>query len=407
MIHHEDLAEASGAQTSFAVPEQLNRRTTLYFAWDAKPLTLEAGGLFSGSTKVGDAFTWVRETSGRGYLESGYEVIDDEVKWGDTFGGRVRLTWEGALRWYGQGSLHGIVADGGYQGRHPAHGLVAQGERTRQPLGALVGGVVPAGAAGDLAPGPLPAADPALQPAHRGPLQHPHRPLLSRAPAAERARRPLRRARQPRDRGRGAAAGLRSDAGDLVPHLGSRHPRGRPPSSPPWTCGTGGTRSAATPTPSPWPTAPSCPSGRLPPAGDEWEAKLHTVHNPRRGLRLATTFLAGEGEPRGDDPRRIRRYGGDLRVWWHTVDARTRLRLDDWGPYDFHRDFNLTYPLQWYGDVSYGLKPAGLEGASTRFGLRAQMRTLDGNSPEYVADPGDAGATGAEVEVGLYVHVGL
>ena len=406
VIHHEDLAEASGAQTSFAVPEQLNRRTTLYFSWDARPLTLEAGGIFSGSPKVGDAFTWVRETSGRGYLDSGWEVIDDEVKWGDTFGGRVRLTWEGAVRWYGQGSLHGLVADGGYSGATLLTGWSLK-ESGRGNHWALSSGASYRLGLLEISPQVLyqkpvlpanPRIDdhyssrtglyyPAVRP--RNILDDPFVVLDNRETAAGE----LLLVYDPTpgtwfhtwDRD------IREDA-PFVAALDlwyRHHPERRDAHT--FTLANGAV----------------VPFGQTPPAGDEWEAKLHTVHNPGRGLRLAATLLAGEGEPRGDDPRRIRRYGGDLRMWWHTVDARTRLRLDDWGPYDFHRDFNLTYPLQWYGDVSYGLKPAGLEGASTRFGLRAQVRTLDENSPEYVADPGDPGATGAEVEVGLYVHVGL
>ena len=406
VIHHEDLAEASGAQTSFAVPEQLNRRTTLYFSWDARPLTLEAGGIFSGSPKVGDAFTWVRETSGRGYLDSGWEVIDDEVKWGDTFGGRVRLTWEGAVRWYGQGSLHGLVADGGYSGATLLTGWSLK-ESGRGNHWALSSGASYRLGLLEISPQVLyqkpvlpanPRIDdhyssrtglyyPAVRP--RNILDDPFVVLDNRETAAGE----LLLVYDPTpgtwfhtwDRD------IREDA-PFVAALDlwyRHHPERRDAHT--FTLANGAV----------------VPFGQTPPAGDEWEAKLHTVHNPGRGLRLAATLLAGEGEPRGDDPRRIRRYGGDLRLWWHTIDARTRLRLDDWGPYDFHRDFNLTYPLQWYGDVSYGLKPAGLEGASTRFGLRAQVRALDENSPEYVADPGDPGATGAEVEVGLYVHVGL
>jgi hypothetical protein len=149
------------------------------------------------------------------------------------------------------------------------------------------------------------------------------------------------------------------------------------------------------------------PFGAAPPAHDEWEAKLHTIHNVSRDLRLVSTLFTGEGEPRGDDPRLVTRYGGDLRMWWKTIHARSRLHIDDWGPYDFHRDFNLTYPMQWYTDVSYGLQSALMEGTSTRFGVRTQLRTLDENSPEYVIDPSDPDARGLEFEVGLYVHIGL
>ena len=406
VIHHEDLAEASAAQTSFAVPEQLNRRTTLYFARDARPLTLEVGGIFSGSTKVGDAFTWVRETSGRGYLDSGWEVIDDEVKWGDTFGGRVRLTWEGALRWYGQGTLQGIVADGGYQGATLLTGWSLK-ESGRGNHWALSSGASYRLGLLEISPQvlyqqPILPANPRIDDHYstRTGLYYP----------AVRPRNVLDDPFVVLDN-RETVAGELLLVYDPTPgtwfHTWDRDIREDAPfvaALDLWYRRHEERRDAHTFTLA---NGAIVPFGEAPPAGDEWEAKLHTVHNPGRDLRLVTTLLAGEGEPRGDDPRRVRRYGGDLRVLWRTFDARTRLRLDDWGPYDFHRDFNLTYPVQWYGDVSYGLEPAGLEPTSTRFGLRAQARTLDGNSPEYVADPEDAGATGVEIEVGLYVHIGL
>ena len=406
VIHHEDLAEASAAQTSFAVPEQLNRRTTLYFARDARPLTLEVGGIFSGSTKVGDAFTWVREASGRGYLDSGWEVIDDEVRWGDTFGGRVRLTWEGALRWYGQGTLQGIVADGGYQGATLLTGWSLK-ESGRGNHWALSSGASYRLGLLEISPQVL--------------YQQPILPSNPRIDDHYSTRTglyyPAVRPRNVLDDPFVVLDNRETVAGELLLvydptpgtwfHTWDRDTREDAPfvaALDLWYRRHEERRDAHTFTLA---NGAIVPFGEAPPAGDEWEAKLHTVHNPGRDLRLVTTLLAGEGEPRGDDPRRVRRYGGDLRVLWRTFDARTRLRLDDWGPYDFHRDFNLTYPLQWYGDLSYGLEPAGLEPTSTRFGLRAQVRTLDGNSPEYVADPEDAGATGVEVEVGLYVHIGL
>ena len=33
----------------------------------------------------------------------------------------------------------------------------------------------------------------------------------------------------------------------------------------------------------------------------------------------------------------------------------TRILFKDWGPYDYYRDWNLTYPFQWYGDTSFGM----------------------------------------------------
>ncbi len=407
IIHHEDLVEASGAQTSFAVPEQLTRRTSVFFGFGAKSLNFEIGGLFAGSTKVGDEFVWVEETADRGYLDSGYEVVNDEVRWGDTFGGRVRVIYEGgALRWVGQGSLMGIVADGGYQAATVLTGWSLK-ESGRGNHWAVSSGASYRMGMLEIAPQvlyqkPLIEANPriadfysrdtglyypAIRP--RNILDDPFVVLDNRETVG--AELLLVYDPTPGTWFHNWDRDLREDAPFAVALdvMYRSQPEQRDANT--FTLANGAT----------------VPFGAAPPARDEREAKLHTIHNVSRDLRLVSTLFTGEGEPRGDDPRLVTRYGGDLRMWWKTIHARSRLHIDDWGPYDFHRDFNLTYPMQWYTDVSYGLQSALMEGTSTRFGVRTQLRTLDENSPEYVIDPSDPDARGLEFEVGLYVHIGL
>jgi hypothetical protein len=58
--------------------------------------------------------------------------------------------------------------------------------------------------------------------------------------------------------------------------------------------------------------------------------------------------------------------------------------INDWGPYDYHRDFNLTFPLQLMADLSTTLgKPDWLDLPETRIGIRGTYRTLDRFSPRY------------------------
>lgn len=62
------------------------------------------------------------------------------------------------------------------------------------------------------------------------------------------------------------------------------------------------------------------------------------------------------------------------------------VKFNDWGPYDYHRDFNLTFPFQCMLDFSTSLaKPKWLGPVSTRVGIRGTFRTLDQYSPRYVA----------------------
>ena len=407
LIHHEDIVEASGAQTSFAVPEPLNRRSTLYFGYDTGPITLELGGIFAGSTKIGDRFIWVEETAGSSYLNSGYAVIDDEVRWGDTVGGRARITYNGTpLRWYGQGSLMGPVADGGYN-----HAILLTGwtvkESGRGNHWAVSTGISTRTGFFEIAPQFLyqkpiipvnPRIDdfynrvtgiyyPAVRP--RNIIDDPFVVHDNRETIAGE----LLLVYDPTpgtwfhtwDRD------IRENADFVVAlDIWYRHqPEQRDANT--FTLGDGSIAAF----------------GAAPPAEDEWEVKLHTVHNPSRDVRVVSTLLAGEGQARGEDSRLIRRYGVDIRTWWRTFRIDTKLHLDDWGPYDFHRDFNLTYPLQWYLDASYGLAPAGLEGLGTRFGVRAQFRTLDENSAEFASDPDGSNERGRELEIGIYVNVSM
>ena len=61
-------------------------------------------------------------------------------------------------------------------------------------------------------------------------------------------------------------------------------------------------------------------------------------------------------------------------------------KFNDWGPYDYHKDFNLTFPFQGMLDLSTNLaQPKWLGKLSTRVGIRGTYRTLDQYSPRYVA----------------------
>ncbi len=77
-------------------------------------------------------------------------------------------------------------------------------------------------------------------------------------------------------------------------------------------------------------------------------------------VRAAATIFAGTGEPNGDDTRLIHRYGIDGRITWSRVAFAMFAKFGDWGPYDYHRDFNLTFPVQLMGDVSYTSRSSAL-----------------------------------------------
>ena len=96
----------------------------------------------------------------------------------------------------------------------------------------------------------------------------------------------------------------------------------------------------------------------------------------------------------------------------------TGAKFNDWGPYDYHRDFNLTFPQQFMGDASYVLgMPQWFDVPETRVGLRGTYRTLNKFSPRYCpvrvpdlvggqeCDPTYPAANGKEWELRAYLTV--
>ena len=122
-------------------------------------------------------------------------------------------------------------------------------------------------------------------------------------------------------------------------------------------------------------------------------------------MRLVNWLYAGQGQANGNDARTVTRYG--LYGWYQFAGLRVgyHLKINDWGPYDYHKDFNLTFPLQALIDLSYSYEPPGQYApAATRFGVSGQFRNLDRFSNRYRFDPMDPGRKGREWEVKTYVQ---
>ncbi len=59
------------------------------------------------------------------------------------------------------------------------------------------------------------------------------------------------------------------------------------------------------------------------------------------------------------------------------------VKLNDWGPYDYNRQWNQTYPLQVKADCSYGFSKPLFVNTFSSIGLSYLFRTLDKNSENY------------------------
>ena len=158
-----------------------------------------------------------------------------------------------------------------------------------------------------------------------------------------------------------------------------------------------------------------------PAARDLWEVNSRIVSKVSHDFGLIANLFGGTAESNGTDARLIKRYGGDVRMIYQKTKLISTVKINDWGPYDYHRDFNLTYPLQLMADVSTTVaKPKWFIVPETRLGIRCTWRSLDQYSPRYcpttktdasgatVADPTAVGfGNGREWEIRTYVHFNI
>jgi hypothetical protein len=154
------------------------------------------------------------------------------------------------------------------------------------------------------------------------------------------------------------------------------------------------------------------------PAEDLWELHTRMVSKLTPELGIIGNFYYGNGQGNGDSERLIKRFGGDVRMIYNKIKLETHVKVNDWGPFDYHRDFNLTFPLQLMLDVSTTLgKPDWFVLPSTKVGIRGTWRSLNEFSPRYspLAAP-EFGIppispvgfpNGSEWEIRTYVHINI
>jgi len=159
------------------------------------------------------------------------------------------------------------------------------------------------------------------------------------------------------------------------------------------------------------------------PAEDLWEVHSRMVSKLGPDIGIIGNFYYGNGQANGDSDRTIKRFGGDIRALVNNMKFQGHVKVNDWGPFDYHRDFNLTYPLQLMLDVSTTLgKPDWFILPSTTVGVRGTWRSLDRFSPRYSPLAPDPNATnpnappplstvgfpdGSEWEIRTYVHINI
>lgn len=404
-IYQEDLAQLTPSATtsSFAVPIPQTRRATLAIAREVGPMAIEAGGIWAGATRVGQRFQLVDGGPGN------YRVLQDRVRDSDAFGAKAKATMtRGRYNWYAQGAIMGLVADGGPTSVQTFTGWSLKDTGLNNQWNVLTGVSAIFGNF-QVAPnflyqkpivGPMPADAPA-----------PGRPrnIIDDAFAVRANRETiggellLTWDPTPATWMYAWDSDMREDA-SLAGNLGFVY-RKLPT-----------TQDAAIGILADGRTTFAFPGAT--PARYLWEARSRIVARPTDGVRLIANLYGGTAEPNGDDPRLLRRYGGDLRLVRGHVKVIGGAKVNDWGPFDYHRDFNLTFPEQYMGDVSWSFgRPQWWDVPETRVGIRGTWRSLDRYSPRFCpqrvpdlvggleCDPTFPAPRGSEWEIRTYLTV--
>ena len=159
--------------------------------------------------------------------------------------------------------------------------------------------------------------------------------------------------------------------------------------------------------------------GQSTPAEDLWEAHARIVSKVSPELGMIGNFYYGNGQGNGDSERTITRFGGDVRMIYKNMKLMSHVKVNDWGPFDYHRDFNLTYPLQLMVDLSTSLGKQDWFGLpNTQIGIRGTWRSLDQYSPRFTPNTTPEFSqvpiispvgfpNGTEWEIRTYVHINI
>ena len=402
-MYHEDIAQNTAAQSSIAVPTPKNRRASLDVKTTAGKFIIDLGALWSGQPRNGESFQLVDGSTGN------YIVYQDKITSTDNWGGRAKISFSsGPINIYAQGALMGLVANGGADYTKTFTGWRLKDSGSGNQYNFLMGLTYTIGKF-QIAPnflwqkpivGPISNAVPA--PARpRNIVDDPFAVRQNRetmagelliafdptpgtwmwawdndemedAPFAVSADFVYRHLPTTQD----AAIGIMTNGRTLFPFPGAA------------------------------------------PAHDLWEISSRIVSKITPDLGFILNLYGGTGQANGSDVRLISRFGTDIRLVYKKLKLISAVKVNDWGPYDYHRDFNLTYPLQLMADLSYSVvKRKWFILPETRLGIRCTWRSLDQYSPRYnpasildnsgawVPDPTAVGyGNGDEWEIRTYLH---
>jgi hypothetical protein len=405
-VYHEDIADAGAATTSIAIPLPKTRRATLSLKTKLADVGFEVGGIWGGQPLNGRVFQYAKENA-----TGGYTVYDDKITAKDNWGGKAKITFtKGGFNIYAQGAIMGLIANGGADNTKTFTGWRLKDSGSGNQTNVLAGfaynignfqvapnflwqkplvGAMP----NDVnAPGRLRniQADPFIVRANRETLAG--ELLLAYDPT------PATWLHEwDNDRAEDAKFAISTDF--VFRHL---------PTNQDAAIGFLSNRTAFA-------------FDKSAPAHDLWESNTRIVSKQSSNIGIIANLLIGNAQANGSDTRLIERYGGDIRLIYNKIKVVGTFKVNDWGPYDYHKDYNLTYPEQLSLDISTTLgKPDWFILPNTQLGIMGTWRSLNKYSPRnlttfvppntYPAIPlySSVGfGNGNEWEIRTYIHINI
>jgi len=406
-VFHEDIDQQGATESSFAIPQPKTRRLTLHMNRKFGKFGVDLGGIWAGQPLNGRDYQVSRGEEGD------EEVFKNQIEGKDNWGGKIKLTYTGGkFNWYGQAAAMGLVANGGADLTKTFTGWRLKDSGSGNQYNFLSGITVNVGKF-QIAPNflwqkPLEGPMSTTVPAPGRPRNILEDPFVVRG-NREQVAGELMITFDPTpgtwmydwDNDKTEDSKFALSAGFVFRHL---------PTSQDAAIGI-------------------FPDGRTTfafpgaaPAKDLWEANARIVSKIHGDFGIIANLYGGDAQANGSDARTINRYGMDLRIIYNKMKLSSFVKINDWGPYDYHRDFNITFPLQLMTDLSTEIgKPDWFLLPGTRIGIRGTWRALDKYSvPRYsptqildatgtwVPDPNAIGfPNGNEWEIRTYIQINI
>ena len=405
-VFHEDIDKQSNTESSFAIPQPKTRRLTLHLNRKFGKFSLDFGGIWAGQPLNGRDYQVSRGDEGN------YQVYKTQISSKDNWGEKFKITYIGGkFNWYAQAASMGLVANGGADNTKTFTGWRLKDSGSGNQYNFLSGFTYSIGKL-QIAPNFL----------WQKPIEG---PMNSTVPAPGRPRNIL-------DDPFVVRGNREQTAGEILftydPTPGT------------WMYDWDNDRSED----AKFAVSAGAVFRRLPtvqdaaigisnngrstfvfpnsaPAKDLYEVNARIVSKINRDFGFIINAYLGDAQANGSDARTINRYGFDMRMIYNKVKLNSFVKVNDWGPYDYHRDFNLTFPLQLMADISTEIgKPDWFILPSTKIGLRGTWRSLDKYSPRYnptqmldasgtwVPNPNAIGFdNGQEWEIRTYININI